>query len=242
VPNAIRVYTALRNVGIQDGQALAVGIAVANSQSPRGLFRRDETIDLLCDEGFAEETSEALADTVAHCFPSERFSRHFNRTALKTALVRAGFSAPIAEALLTALAPCVVTPTSAEIRLPIARPPRPGQVVMCDFRFLTPPEMQKERRAIVVSTPSASGIGRCAVVPVSMSPSILPNPHHHEFPAGKYRFFSNIEPVWAVCDHVYTVSLHRIWQVNVNRRPTIPSISEADLVEVREKLGTALGV
>jgi uncharacterized protein YifN (PemK superfamily) len=113
---------------------------------------------------------------------------------------------------------------------------------MCDFGYLMPPEMQKERRTIVVSTRSGSGRQRCAIIPVSMTPSRIQNRHHLEFQAGRYPFFHPQNPVWAVCDHVYTVALERLWQVNIDRRPHIPHIGDDDLREVRNRIGMALGI
>lgn len=147
-----------------------------------------------------------------------------------------------AEIFLAALTPAVVTPHRAEIRRPVGHPPGSGSVVMCHFGHLMPPEMQKERRTIVVSTRSGSGHHRCAVVPVSKTRARRTNRYHLEFPAGRYPFFHPTEPVWAVCDHVYTVALNRLWQVNIDRRPHIPHISGDDLMSVRNLLGMALGI
>lgn len=169
MPNGIRVYTSLRGAGLVDAQALAISSVVASAQAPLSRFRRDEVIDVFCDAGFTEHAAETLADTLAHCFPSERFLRRFEPTALKTAMVRAALAPAICDSLLSSIALCILTPTRAEVRAPVRRPPNPGQVVMCDFRHLTPPEMQKERRAIVVSNQAASGVGRCTLVPVSMA-------------------------------------------------------------------------
>ena len=185
--------------------------------------------------------AEALRDALRNCFPSERFKVHFARITLKAALVRAGMTPRQADVLLAAIESAVVTPHNAEIRRPVKHPPGPGRVVMCNFNYLTTPEMQKERRAIVVSSRSSSSAGRCSVVPVSMSAPRNVNPHYYEFPAGAYRFFHSERPVWAVCDHVYTVSLERLWWINVNRKPILPAISDADLLSIRTLIGTIFG-
>jgi uncharacterized protein YifN (PemK superfamily) len=147
-----------------------------------------------------------------------------------------------AAALLAAIDPCVTTGRDAEVRAPIPHVPSAGRVVMCDFTFLAKPEMQKQRRAIVVSKRFASIKRRCKIIPVSKDPSNAGHPLHHEFPAGSYSFFHATEPVWAVCDHVYTVGLHRLWQINVARKPVLPLIAEADMTAIREMLGTSFGV
>ncbi len=220
---------------------MTIANVVALSRDQSQDFQRDSVISVLCDGGFGEEPAEAIADAVSHCFLSERFNGTFSTSRLKVALVRARIASASADTILAAIDPCVVSGRNAEVRSPVRHPPAPGRVVMCDFSFLRKPEMQKERRAIVISRRGLSS-GRVTVVPVSKSDTNSEQPHHHKFEAGRYQFFHAREPVWAVCDHVYTVSLNRLWQVNVNRRPTIPTISDDDLANVRRLVGTALGV
>lgn len=242
MPHAFRVYAHLRGAGISDASCNAIALLISEAKSDSARYVEDDAMDSICDAGLSEPLAEAIARVVANCYFSERFSRSFDRSPLKVALVRSGWPAPIADALLDAIAPCVVTPIGREIRTPIRYVPPPGKVVMCDFSFLRKPEMQKERRAIVLSTPSASGVGRCIVVPVSMTPSAHPNPHHYRFEPGAYPFFHSSAPVWATCDHIYTVSLERMWRVNVQRRPCLPSVSQSDLDGVRAMAGTSLGL
>lgn len=242
MPNALRMYTALKAVGVQDDKALAAAALVATSKTPEAIYREEEAVDLLFNAGYEEPLAEAVARAIANSYPSQRFARKYNRIQLKTALVRGQWLAVTAEAFLDALESCVVTPSGFEVRAPIRHVPGPGKVVMCDFSFLQKPEMQKERRAIVVSSRSASGSGRCTVLPVSKSRATEPNSHHYRFEPGSYGFFHRTDPVWAICDHLYTVSLARIWQVNLRDRPTLPSISEADLNGVRALAAAAIGV
>lgn len=250
MPHSIRVFRCLKGAGFSDDQALAVASVIENARADTPFFDREAVIDDLFDAGFSEVQAEAVAAAVRNCFSTQRFATWFDTTALKTALVRAKFGpsdaasyAPTAEAFLAAIEPCVVTPRTAEPLVRIEHPPTAGRVVMCDFRFLKKPEMQKERRAIVVSQRSQHSPGRCAVVPVSKTESRDPHPHHHEFQAGKYPFFHRTEPVWAVCDHIYTVGLHRLWLVNIGRIPQpAASISAEDLAAIRKLLGTVLGL
>ena len=101
--------------------------------------------------------------------------------------------------------------------------------------------MQKQRRAIVISPRGKTDYGRCTVVPVSKKPSIDGGAFYFEFPPGRYPFFHGEDPVWAVCDHVYVVSIARLWQVNVARKPTLPAITDDELRSIRVLVGTALG-
>ena len=77
------------------------------------------------------------------------------------------------------------------------------------------------------------------VVPVSKDSSNDGHALHHRFEPGSYPFFHAHDPVWAVCDHVYTVSLDRLWQINLHRRPVLPPISSADLGAIKTLLGTS---
>ena len=214
MPHSIRVFKCLRASEFSEGHSLAVAAVVETAKTEGSVFDRENILDNLFDAGFAEEQAEALADALRNCFPTQRFSTWFDRTALKTNLVRAKITAPIAESFLDALAPSVVTPRTAEPRVQIQYAPPPGRVVMCDFSYLRKPEMQKERRVIVIGR-SQHSPGRCIVVPVSMTPATTPHPHHHEFAPGTYPFFHRTDPCWATCDHIYTVALDRLWVVNI---------------------------
>ena len=223
--------------------ALAIADVVEQSKSEDAIYDSESLLDALCDAGFNEELAETVRDAVRNCFFTQRFRGHFDRADLKYHLVRNGkWTGAAAEAFLDALTPSVLTPHHAEIRQPVLHQPSPGRVVMCDFRFLRKPEMQKERRAIVVSARTPNNTGRCTVVPVSKLPS-NGDPHHFEFTPGTYPFFHPTEPVWATCDHIYTVSLERLWMVNVNRRPmTTATITMQHLTDIRNLMGTVLGV
>lgn len=212
------------------------------ARQPRSQFLEDQVANVIFDSGVAIALAESITDVMRNCFESERFSGHFARTPLKTNLVRGGLSAAQAEEFLDGILPCVVTLLTPEVRLPILHSPAPGRVVMCDFRHLKVPEMQKERRAIVISSRRQNDPGRCTVVPVSMSPPRKDELCYVEFQPGAYPFFHKTNPVWAVCDHVYTVSLSRLWKINVNRVPKVPEIGANELALVRQMVATNLSL
>lgn len=241
MPHGLRVYRALSEADYNPEQALAIATIVASARGDVEPFRRQATIDLFEDAGFEEEQAEILTDALACCFLTERFRQNFEASRIKFRLVRAGLSAACADQFLAAIDPCVLSGRDAEVRAPIPHVPSPGRVVMCDFSFLKKPEMQKQRRAIVVSRRYASITGRCCVVPVSMHAQNAGHPLHLEFQPGAYNFFHQTNPVWALCDHVYTVGLNRLWQVNIGRKPAIPLISEQHMNDIRAMLGTAFG-
>ena len=242
MPHSIRVFKCLRASGFSEGHSLAVAAVIETAKTEGSVFDRERILDNLFDAGIAEEQAEALTDALRNCFPTQRFSTWFDRTTLKTNLVRAKIAVPIAKSFLDALAASVVTPRTAEPRVQIRYAPTPGRVVMCDFSYLRKPEMQKERRVIVVGR-SQHSPGRCIVVPVSMTPATTPHPQHHEFAPGAYPFFHRTDPCWATCDHIYTVALDRLWVVNIGRRPNPgASISAGDLAAIRKLLGTSLSL
>ena len=201
-------------------------------------YSKEKAEDSLFDGGFADTQAEEISAVLRHCFRSEIFSVHFDEDALKFRLVRAKIPSVQAVGLLSVVNPAVVTRRDAYPRVPIKFVPGPGKVIMCDFTHLVRPEMVKERRAIVVAKASSD---RCAVVvPVSKNENNEGNPKYHKFNAGSYPFFHNHDPVWAICDHVYTVSLARTWQVLA--RPTLPSISAMDFDAIKRLLGGSLGL
>jgi uncharacterized protein YifN (PemK superfamily) len=242
MPHALRIYKSLKAAGLSDAQAMCVAEEVERARTDLAIYDREGIIDRLCDNGFTEELSESICSVLRNCYVAQRFLTNFKPTLLKTNLVRSRMAAPTAEVFLAALESCVVSSHTSERRQPVIHQPSPGRVVMCDFTFLRKPEMQKERRAIVVSARSPNATGRCAVVPVSKLRAAIPNHAHYEFTPRTYPFFHKSEPVWAICDHIYTVSLERLWMVNIGHRPD-PSaaISAQHLVDIRMLLGTTLG-
>lgn len=242
MPHALRIYKSLKAAGLSEPQAMCIADEVERARGIAAIYDRYSIIDRLCDGGLTEDLSESLCDILRNCYVAQRFSTHFKPVSLKTNLVRAKMTAAQAEMLLAAVDPCVVSPRSSERRQPVKHQLPPGRVVMCDFTFLQKPEMQKERRAIVVSARSPNATGRCAVVPVSKLKAAIPNPAHFEFIPGTYPFFHKTAPVWAICDHIYTVSLDRLWMVNVGHRPdTSAAVSPQHLADIRKLLGTTLG-
>jgi uncharacterized protein YifN (PemK superfamily) len=241
MPHSLRIYRLLKQGGFLEQQALVAAEVVELSRTYPSLYDQEEITNKLFDGGFADSQADALAAGLRYCFLSERFRASYQRTAIKTSIVRSGITAILAEVFLEAVDPCIVTARGAQVRRPIEHAPGAGHVVMCDFTFLRKPEMQKERRAIVISSRTSASVGRCTVVPVSMSEPREDNPYYHLFEPGTYPFFHSENPVWAVCDHVYTVSLTRLWQVNVAGKPRIPKLSENDLSSVRRIVGTMLG-
>jgi uncharacterized protein YifN (PemK superfamily) len=240
MPHAFRIYTGLLSVGFTELQSSACAEVVERAKSEGSRYSKDGIGDLLFDGGFTEIQAEEVSAVLRHCFRSEVFSVHFDEDVLKFRLVRAKIPSVQAVGLLSVVNPAVVTRRDAYPRVPIKFVPGAGRVIMCDFTHLVRPEMVKERRAIVVAKASSD---RCAVVvPISKNENNEGNPKYHKFKAGSYPFFHKDDPVWAICDHVYTVSLTRTWQVQALQRPTLPTISVVDFSAIRRLLGESLGL
>jgi uncharacterized protein YifN (PemK superfamily) len=223
MPHAFRIYKKLTSLGFSECQSNAFAAVVEIAKTDHEKYSQETTEDTLFDGGFPAGQAEAIAAILRNCFASEVFSVHFDEPRLKFDLVRASIPSFKADGILSAVRDAVVTRRDAYPRVPIRYVPSPGKVLMCDFTHLAYPEMIKERRAIVVSKGSSD---RCAVVvPVSKKDTNEGNPKYHKFNPGSYPFFHRDKPVWAICDHVYTVSLTRTWQVVVLKRPSIPPIS-----------------
>jgi uncharacterized protein YifN (PemK superfamily) len=247
MPYSFHVFKSLQGAGLPFREAEAIAGVVESAklpEIPRPVYESTQIMDALRRAGIADQLAVALCSTLQNCFWSERFNTHFDQGSHRTELEKAGFAQRQAEVFLAALTPAVVTPHPGEIRRPVSYPPRAGAVVMCDFDYLLlRDEMTKRRRTIVISRRSKRDRQRsCVVVPVSMNPRHHAKRPHVEFPAGRYRFFHPHNPVWAICDHLHTVALERLWQVNLDHRPQIPNISDADLREVQTRVAVALGL
>jgi uncharacterized protein YifN (PemK superfamily) len=242
MPHALRVYKSLKAAGLPDERAMCLAEEVEHARSNDVVYDRESILDRLCNGGFTEDLAESVCVVLRNCYLAQRFKTNFKPVPLKTILVRSTMPSNVAEAFISSIDACVVSARTSERRQPVNHQLPPGRVVMCDFTFLRKPEMQKERRSIVVSARSSNATGRCAVVPVSKLKAAIPNPAHYEFTPGTYPFFHKTEPVWAICDHIYTVSLERLWMVNIGHTPA-PSaaISASHLANIRTLLGTTLG-
>ena len=125
---------------------------------------------------------------------------------------------------------------------PLTTYPPAGMVIMCDFHGLIAPEMVKERRVIVISPKDYNRRGRATVVPVSMSEPRTILDHHHKFDPGAYAFFHPTNPVWAICDMVYSLSFSRMSLVYFDGQPQKAMISYDDLIAIRRLVAVTLGM
>lgn len=121
----------------------------------------------------------------------------------------------------------------------LAFQPRPGLVVMCDFRGFEAPEMVKVRPVIVLAR-NRQARQLVTVVPLSTTRPVPLEPHHHELGANPLPGRKAIT-CWAKCDMVATVSLARLDRFKVARGQYVtPALSAADFAAVRRATAAAL--
>lgn len=123
--------------------------------------------------------------------------------------------------------------------------PKPGSILMCDYRTgFAPPEMVKARPVVVVSPRLRRREGLCTIVPFSTTPPAPVEAHHCAL-----RLLSPLPKpfdapdVWAKCDMLATVSFQRLDLIRVGKRKYIvPELSDHQLEAVRRGVLHALGM
>jgi uncharacterized protein YifN (PemK superfamily) len=121
--------------------------------------------------------------------------------------------------------------------------PSPGDILMCDFEGLMPPEMTKIRRVIVLSPRERDSFpDTYLVIPVSKTPPSPPSRCHCEFKARSYGCFDTLESVWAKADMLTCVSKHRLDRVKVHGQYRRMSLRSEDLARVRSAAACAIGI
>jgi uncharacterized protein YifN (PemK superfamily) len=101
--------------------------------------------------------------------------------------------------------------------MPITFAPKLGQVLYCDFKDASPPEMVKSRPAVVVSRNNGMV---CTVVPLSGTEPNRIMDHHHPMSAESLPDRIAAKGLWwAKCDMIETVSLARLDRPQEGRHP-----------------------
>lgn len=118
--------------------------------------------------------------------------------------------------------------------------PKPGMVLICDFRGFEPPEMVK-RRPVVVLAANRDNAQLVTVIPLSRTRPWRPQVWH-------YQLVRPLKPldietaVWAKCDLLYTVSTTRLDLVHIERGRYGPlRMKSTDFVAIHRAAITALG-
>ena len=118
--------------------------------------------------------------------------------------------------------------------------PKPGMVLICDFRGFEEPEMVK-RRPVVVLAANRDNARLVTVIPLSRT-----RPWRHR--VWHYQLLQQLKPldtergIWAKCDLLYTVSTTRLDLVHIERGRYGPlRMKSTDFVAIHQAAITALG-
>lgn len=128
----------------------------------------------------------------------------------------------------------------------------PGDVLLCNFGpdprvpgvyplaagpISLPPEMTKDRHAVVLATPSP---GLAIIAPFSTREPLPLRPFHYKIPLGTYPFFNRDS--WLKGDMMQVVSRDRLDRLFFNGRHQRARLSAADFTAVRAAALAGLGL
>lgn len=117
--------------------------------------------------------------------------------------------------------------------------PRPGNVVMCDYRGFVVPEMVKVRPVVVIAR-NRKNRKLVTVVPLSTTAPAALEDYHHPLTHNPLPGRAEIR-CWAKCDMVTTVSLQRLDRFKVARgQYAVPIVPAADFEAIRRAVANAL--
>lgn len=117
--------------------------------------------------------------------------------------------------------------------------PRVGQCFWVDFPHdAYAPEFVREHPGVVVRAAQKLDHDTCIIVPLTTSEQKAA-PHNHRLSRNPNP--KDNRPVWAVCDHLYTVNLGRLRAIkNKTGQPTYPKVLQADLEAIFAAIRVAL--
>lgn len=117
--------------------------------------------------------------------------------------------------------------------------PRPGNVVICDYRGFVVPEMVKVRPVVVIAR-NRRNRRLVTVVPLSTTEPDRLEVHHHALARNPLPGRERIS-CWAKCDMLTTVSLERLDRYKVGRGQfAVPMLPVADFEAIRRAVAKAL--
>ena len=101
--------------------------------------------------------------------------------------------------------------------MPLRYPPKPGQILICDFRGYLEPEITKKRPVVVVSPRSRSD-RICSVVPVTHSAPMPLMEYHYLLPPSSIPIPGEEDrDQWVKCNLISTVSLDRLHYIGLGK-------------------------
>jgi uncharacterized protein YifN (PemK superfamily) len=117
--------------------------------------------------------------------------------------------------------------------------PRPGNVVICDYRGFVVPEMIKVRPAVVIAR-NRKNRRLVTVVPLSTTEPDALEDHHHPLTKNPLPGREAIS-CWAKCDMLTTVSLGRLDRYKIGRgQYAVPMLPADDFAAIRRAVAKAL--
>jgi uncharacterized protein YifN (PemK superfamily) len=126
--------------------------------------------------------------------------------------------------------------------------PKRGTVLICDFTTgFKPPEMVKRRPVVVISSRPNRKTQLCIVVPLSTTPPVPVEGHHHQLDSRSLPGSLSTKPTWAKCDMILTVSMDRLDRVktgkdkNGKRLYSSQAVTEDDFKAIKKSVLYALG-
>ncbi|MDT8262001.1 type II toxin-antitoxin system PemK/MazF family toxin [Roseomonas sp. DSM 102946] len=118
--------------------------------------------------------------------------------------------------------------------------PRRGQYFWVDFPHdAYAPEFFGEHPGIVVRA-AQNMQDTCIIVPVTSTPPVTTAPHIHQL-ARNPNPLTPTRPVWAICNHLYTVHVARLRPCKAKYGNNIfPTVDRADMTEIYQRIAKAV--
>lgn len=99
--------------------------------------------------------------------------------------------------------------------------PKRWDVLMCDFNTgFVFPEMIKERLVVIISEQLKGELPLCRVVPLSGTEPPVIRPFHYKMHSHSLPDPFKNSDMWAKCDMICTVALHRLSRVKIGKNRT----------------------
>lgn len=129
--------------------------------------------------------------------------------------------------------------------MPLLFQPRQKSIVMCDFSGFVVPEMVKMRPVVVLAKHKHNS-QLVTIVPLSTTEPDEIAAHHHEISVCPFPDKPKATRMWAKCDMVYTVSLHRLdrykMKIPNGRKYIVPALADNDFLSIKRAVIVALGL
>lgn len=133
--------------------------------------------------------------------------------------------------------------------MPLTHAPKPGTVIVCDYRSgFYPPEMVKRRPAIIISPQIQGRPGLCTVVPISSEKPKTVMSYHLELSTLVLPEPFEKGPNWVKADMVFAASFNRCDLIRAGKDYTgkrvyeLICITDDDLKAVRRAVLHSIGL